>query len=882
MRGAISDYVSYFTSSEKAGCLDHGYYGEGQQWSVSAAHGQQVVGQWTPMAYGAWLSGVDPVTGEKRGRALHEGEQRVAVRAYEYGVNVPKSASVVAWLHPDLAAALAAAQERAAVTGVQAVRRGAKARLTELGVTRYVDVDEVEVAVFGHDGSREGDPHAHLHVQIGSKVFVEGKWRALAGRTMVRALDDWKVTVSASLATDPGWIQACAGFGFTVGPDGGIVEIPREVEKIFSKRDAAIVPEEERRIARFIAETGHAPGAEARADIHQQAWSVTRPKKGDKPLLSPADVEHDLREAGFGWIADRVAARRGTDVQAFDRSDAHHAALLAATTREVLSERDLRLVAAAGIAAAGGTCADLEPEIAVAVSALRAQCIAAQLPTGEDVWVPSAVMASADKVAERLTRIRERAVVQGRGLRKLDTTGLTPGQVIVAEAIAGGMPVVVEGPAGTGKTHALRAALTARNAAGLATFAVAPSRTAVDQLGDGWTGADTAHGVLTKAGWTSVDGRWQRPESPEATDRMKDAVIIVDEAGMFDLHTMAAFLEYAEGQGARVALVGDERQLSPVGVGGGFAMAKSGSDVVALTEARRFADPQFAALATDWRSSDDVAAVAAAVMASGMVQIHATEDEAHVALAQVAAQGRDRIVMVSDNATAVRVNRLARAEHEARGDVARAVRGVGRFEEEIGVGDLVQTRLNDRHAGLVNRQRWVVTAVGEDKSLTVRRADRPAGSPQAITKVLPADYVAQHVHRADVVTVHAAQGATSGRGDALIDASWTREQAYVAITRGKQQNVVHVVAENEDEARATLLRVLRSSDRGRAAALVAITNERHHEAQTDLVPGIAARIMPATRSVAGRVGAWGATSTLTLAPPAEPPVAGQQPEAPSL
>ncbi len=884
LRGAVADYVKYFTSEERAGCLDHGYYGDGERWTVNAA-GKAVHGDWTPEQYAAWLAGADPETGEQRGRALHAGELRQGVRGYEYGVNLPKSASVAAWLDPELAVALKGAQERAAVAGIHAVRRAARVRITDDGTTRLVDVDELEVAVFGHDGSREGDPHAHLHVQIGSKVFVEGKWRALAGRPMVRALDDWQATVSATLATDPQWIAACAARGLTVTTDGGIKEIGEQAEALFSRRGTAIRAEQDRLIDAFVQAEGHSPGARDMVAIHQKAWNMTRPKKGEKALLTGDAVRARLLDAGMGNLVDqidRMDARDAVDVAVFDRQAAARAALAEATTREVLVESDLRLIAAAGIAAVGGAIADIEAELTFGIASLRAQCVPVRLPSGEDVWVPAPVMEAATAVQAHLERIREDAIVQTKAVLKLDTAGLTDGQQLVAEAIAGGMPVVVEGPAGTGKSTALRRALAARNEAGLMTIALAPSRTAVQQLGEGWTRADTAHGFLIRAGWRQHAGLWSAPVMPEDAEDLRGAVIIVDEAAMLDLHTMAALTEHARERGARVALVGDDRQLSPVGVSGGFALAKAGSDVVMMTETKRFADPAFADLAADWRSGSDLDRVVDGFMAAGVVQIHDRDEDAHATLAEIAAGGRDRIVMVADNATAVTINRLVRAEHESAGTVARGVRDVGRFGEDIGVGDLVQTRLNDRASGLVNRQRWVVTAIGDDKSLTVRRADQSPDNPRAIVKQLPADYVAAHVHRADAVTVHAAQGSTSKEGHALLDSTWTREQAYVAITRGKATNVLHVVAEDAEDARAVLMRVLRSSEADRAAALVEATRMRFQEARVDITPGIAARMRAATRSFTDMVGGWvNAGGPATGGPQMAPP-AIQKPAAPTL
>src|SRR4051794_7377829 len=62
-------------------------------------------------AYEAWVAGLDPDTGEPRGWLRTDAQ---AVRFVEVVVNGPKSWSLAAALHPDIAAAYAAAQDRAA------------------------------------------------------------------------------------------------------------------------------------------------------------------------------------------------------------------------------------------------------------------------------------------------------------------------------------------------------------------------------------------------------------------------------------------------------------------------------------------------------------------------------------------------------------------------------------------------------------------------------------------------------------------------------------------------------------------------------------------------------------------------------------------------
>ena len=716
-------------------------------------------------------------------------------------------------------------------------------------------------------------------VQVGAKVFVPetGTWGSLAGRTVVSCLREWQATVGAALATDAAWVQACAERGLTVGPDGGIVEVPEEVEAVFSTRHVAIAARTRELVEEFTAAQGRRPSARELVWIDQKAWDLTRPKKGERPLLDAQDIRARLEAMGAGALLTHLTPSgllRDTGVvPVFDLQAAIAAGLAAAVQREVLREEDLRILAADGIAAVGGACADVRAAIEQVALRIRAQCAAVDLPGGLTGWVPLEVLAAARTVHGELAVMRTTAGVQAAGLRAVEVAGLTPGQQVAAEAVAAGLPVVIEGPAGTGKTTALRRALAARSSVGLRTVAVAPSAAAVHQLGEGWTAAVTVHALLVRGGWQmDAAGRWAPPRDTPGDAHgvdgdLVDAVLIVDEAGMLDLHTMAALTQHATGHGARVVLVGDDRQLAPVGVAGGFTLAAMTSDPIRLVQAQRFTDPNHADLVRDVRAlgtrdslepgtepSRGVDAVVARLLDAGIVRRYDSEVEAQVAVAEIAAADRDALVMVADNETAVAVNRLAHSERTAAGQVRDVRAGVGRFGEDIGVGDLVQTRRNDNLAGVHNRQRWIVEHLDTDGSMVVTRADR-----RSIRKTLTPEYVAAHVHRADAVTVHAAQGATAVSAHALVDETWTREQAYVALTRGKTANLLHVVADSDDDARDVLAGVLRSSDRDRAEALARIVLVRQAAVRTDLVPGIADRLTRALAtvgSVLDRVTTW--------------------------
>src|SRR4051812_35668942 len=111
--------------------------------------------------YEAWVAGVDPTTGVPRGRLRSEGR---AVRFVEVVVNGPKSWSLAAALHPDIAAAYDAAQDRAATQLIGWLSQQATTRVGPRGGQVQVPVEVLEAVTVRHYTSRTGDPHRHLHL----------------------------------------------------------------------------------------------------------------------------------------------------------------------------------------------------------------------------------------------------------------------------------------------------------------------------------------------------------------------------------------------------------------------------------------------------------------------------------------------------------------------------------------------------------------------------------------------------------------------------------------------------------------------------------------------------------------------------------------------
>ena len=122
----------------------------------------------------------------------------------------------------------------------------------------------------------------------------------------------------------------------------------------------------------------------------------------------------------------------------------------------------------------------------------------------------------------------------------------------------------IVGPAGAGKTSALRSAVADLAAQRRPVFGVAPSAKAARVLQrDAGLRADTVAKLLHE---------WERGDRPPLRDYLLPAgtTVIVDEAGMIGTSALARLVALAEQRHWRLALVGDHRQLQAVGRGGLF------------------------------------------------------------------------------------------------------------------------------------------------------------------------------------------------------------------------------------------------------------------------------------------------------------------------
>ncbi|HEX7355023.1 MAG TPA: MobF family relaxase [Mycobacteriales bacterium] len=872
------------------GRADDYYLAEGSGLARRYTAGDGRVVELAPLAgegYEAWVGGLDPDTGVARGRLRSDGN---AVRFVEVVVNGPKSWSLAAALHEDVAAAYDAAQDRAAERIVGWLAAHATTRVGPRGGQVQVPVETLEAVTVAHRTSRAGDPHRHLHLQVNARVLAAGGgWRGLHTVGVRDSLTALNGIGHAAVACDPVFRGALAAHGYTLGPAGEIRQLAGYVGA-FSARARQIGRNIDRYEADWrVAHPGETPGPSLRRSWDRRAWADGRPDK-----ITPQPGE----ELTARWLAeltavgyrepDRPVVLAPTPVGVLDRERAAADVLdRLGAARSAWNPADIRgqvevLIAEAGIVSDVGVRGELAEDLTT--RALH-RCVRlldrGGVPEHVRAWTSPAVL---DVEAELVERLVRRATadagldepvdprIEGvtpppvgmtsvnRGVTPLDVPvpplqpaiiqdpfGLDAGQAAVAAVLAdrGRALMVVEGAAGAGKTATLHAAREAVRLFGHEMVVVTPSlkaaRVAADQTG---AVAGSAAWLAYQHGWRwTDDGPWSRlavgdadPRTgrtyagPEQAARLRPGdLLVVDEAGMCDQDTARALLVVADECQVRVALVGDRHQLAAVGRGGVLDLAADKVDPGAhltLDTVHRFVTPspddtspvvtipdvEYADLTLAMRTATDPGAVFDALLARGQVRLYADAGALQTTVARLAADGYaqgQRIANIVD--TREQAAELNAAIRERLADAFRVddlVVVTTRAGQRIGMGDRVATRRNDRDLGVANRDTWRVVSVERDDSLLV--APDLSGTDTAargVVRSLPADYVAEHVELAYASTVHGVQGDTVTTAHLVVGEHTGAASAYVGMTRGREHNTAHLVADSVDDAREAWITV---------------------------------------------------------------------------
>jgi conjugative relaxase-like TrwC/TraI family protein len=783
----------------------------------------------------------------KKVKAEESYRQRAAVAGFDV-VFAPVKSAAVLWAldeRAEIRGAVRAAHEAARDAALGLLEEHAAYTRTGSRGQAQIETRGLTMAVFDHYDSRAGDPNLHTHVAISNKVLgVDGRWRALDGRGMFRMTVAVSEFYNTRFETE---LTGRLGVTFTARPDTAagrepvreIDGVPARIIEHFSARRTEIEARYDQLVRAYRREHGHDPSTAACHKLARQANLDTR--EGKKAPRSLASMRADWTQsvtAAFGpdaiaAVMAAIPAQRAIPASRVVLDPEAVAVRVVANVAEMRSTWtvwNLRAEAerVARIEGSFATGAEHEkfveqtvayatgPELCVRVDAARLLDEPARLrrSDGESVFTEhgaarytSALILDAEArlLAAATTTAPHPQIAAESAARLLDRFEaehgpLDPGQRALAIAFATDprQLAVGLGPAGSGKTTAMRAFAAICQDSGRRVIALGTSAASAAVLGEELgVKAENLHKFL-----------WEHTRGP-AADALKTGgaipgeragvrvdegdVILLDEAGMAGTLNLDRLVQLAAEHGATVRLLGDHRQLGAVESGGALRLLVGEVGATELATLHRFHNPHEAEATLMLRDGD-----------TGALDFYQQQGRiiggSRDAMIEAAYEGwradvlagKTSLMAAATNQDVTALNARAREDRVAAGQVEAAGTEL-RDGTSAGSGDWIVTRRNDRRMVVCsgrdfvkNGDAWTVTGRTDDGSLVVRHQTHGGRA------VLPADYVQAHVELGYATTAHRAQGSTVDTAHPLITEEMTRENLYVITTRAREHTTLYV------------------------------------------------------------------------------------------
>jgi len=742
--------------------------------------------------------GLDPESlyGEAFERAWQQRGKRVneRVQSFDHCFSSPKSVSLLGAGGGDqIRRQVVEARAAALQVGIGYLEaHGIGVRRDHNGTDRHQAIGGLVAVAFEHRMSRSGDPQFHTHVLVQNTAQgPDGRWTALDSDRLyaqLMAADHLYLAAERAALTERlgvrwGPVDARSGAAEVVGlDDRGLIER-------FSKRSE--------QIDHWLAEQGLS-GIKASS----AAAVATRAPKDHR------ESEHSIYARWQGELAEQgVGERQLAEVCSGERGRPATRAELDAALTELAGPEGLTeqastftrtdvvdaLAKRLPVARSAQEALIQAEEAADRFLAERAIRVARDRRLGVDRFsTPELLTLEWQLVTGATERAGERcAVVRPELVRQVLDRHATAGEdqaAMVRDLTQGGDGVaLVVGRAGSGKTWALGVAREVFELDGYRVFGTAPTGIATVGLAEeGFSDARTVDRLL-------LDLQHQRLELDDRT------VLVVDEAAMVATRKLAPLLGYAERAGAKVVLVGDDRQFASIAAGGGFRALRLRLGASELIVNRRQVE------AWEQRAIDDVRAgnleqAIAAYAEHDRIRAFEARDDRDRALVgdwwQAHQAGERPVIYAHRRAQVDQLNHVCqrlRAEHAQLGPERLAV-----GDRTFAVGDLVVLGANARdRLGVVNGTTAVILELEvPGRAMTVRTLEHDP--PQMVR--LPGWYLdaavrpgqSRRVDLAYARTDMRSQGRTERRALLALDGAEDMQGGYVQLTRSKERTDLYL------------------------------------------------------------------------------------------
>ena len=564
------------------------------EWHGRGAELLGLNGMVTHEQFEAVREGMHPETGEflrprhSVDRLATDGEVESKARSlYDLTFSAPKSVSVQALVGGD--DRLFEAHRHAVNVALQEAERYAGARVRLDGANHNRQTGNLVVAAYTHDSSRQLDPQLHTHAVAANLSYdgVEGRWKALQASGMYERRAYITEVYRNELA------RKVRGLGYEIenqrnakGVDNGF-EI-RGISKDMLERYSQRSEQRDESIRQFAMEHGRQP-------TNNEVAVLVRESRPDKlreisstevhrlQLDRTSQQEHtnllDLRERSVE-LSQTLVPERAPAVQSLEHA------------REHLFERK--------------TVSKDHELVTEALRHGRGKLDLGELRGTYEFEVSQGkLLQIGDNVATQTSLERERSMVAAvdLGIHHYPTLGssdhfepkasLRPEQRHAVETILASRDFAINlrGAAGTGKTATLQEIDRGLQAAGHEVLAVAPTRSALEEL--------------QKVGFRNSMTISRLLEDETAQRSLQGNVLIVDEAGMVSGRQMEGLLDLARREDARILFSGDTRQIQSVESSDALRILERESRMtsISLTGIQRQSNPEYREAIETFRKS---------------------------------------------------------------------------------------------------------------------------------------------------------------------------------------------------------------------------------------------------------------------------------------
>jgi conjugative relaxase-like TrwC/TraI family protein len=636
----------------------------------------------------------------------------------------------------------------------------------------HVGTDGLIVAAFEHLTSRADDPQIHTHLVVVNLTHgADGKWSALDTRALFRHQKTAGYLYQAVLR---GELTRRLGVGWSPVRNGvaEVTGMSRKLIRAFSQRRAQVLAH---------LETTGGSGAKA-ADV---ACLATRPAKSGTPIR---ELTSEWQSRASKLVGDPrlliqsvlgIARPRPLTGDVTDTLTRLAVSAAGVTEKKTSFDRQ-QLTRYLLERLPDGTVIDHQQTEQLVDQVLGHPDVLRLIDgrTGEGQFTARGLALTE---ADTLLRARIPTSVPTRLPAAGSTIALSREQrhLVTALTTSPFSVDVVLGPAGSGKTAALNAAVEHWQRLGVPVLGAALAAVAARRL-EHATGAPS----------TSLARLLHRVETGQPLDPR--TVVLLDEAAMVGTRDFHRLVHAVTDAGGKLVAVGDRAQLTEIDAGGMFTRLSQHHLRGELTDNHRQTHRWQRDALTDLRHGN-VAAALAAFETRGHLHIAAdptqlrTSLAAHYVDAYRPGEPFAVIALASTRRSVAELNTVIRAQLRATAHLDHPEIVLHNRDGEglpVAVGDLVLVTRNDHPRGLLNGTRAQVT--------TIRKNEIRLRLEDSRDVTVPASWATERLAHAFAMTVHKAQGLTVDV--ALVDASDLpdRNAGYVALSRARHHTEIHV------------------------------------------------------------------------------------------